>query len=149
MRGLKVTEQTTVEKQLAGTFFFSRKHTKRCMTGYFFATLVYQLASNFPSIREDVSRVIRENPALLDPDKSLREQMHAFFLQPLLNLRFRLRESPPLVFVVDALDECASEAELSDLISLLGEALRNPELPVTHILLTSRSEGHIREAFEQ
>ncbi|KAG0698124.1 hypothetical protein DFH29DRAFT_1003094 [Suillus ampliporus] len=71
MRGLKVTEQTNVEKRLAGTFFFSRKYTERCTTGYFFATLVYQLASNFPSIREDVNKSIRDNPALLDHDKSV------------------------------------------------------------------------------
>ncbi|KAG1741347.1 hypothetical protein EDB19DRAFT_1609691, partial [Suillus lakei] len=65
MRNLKVTEETNVEKRLAGTFFFSRKHTKRCTAEYFFATLVYQFANNFPSIRQDVSRVIRNNPALL------------------------------------------------------------------------------------
>lgn len=27
MRGLKVTEETIIEKRLAGTFFFPRKHT--------------------------------------------------------------------------------------------------------------------------
>ncbi|KAG0695396.1 hypothetical protein DFH29DRAFT_858807 [Suillus ampliporus] len=40
MRDLKVTEQTYNEKRLVGTFFFSRKHTERCTTGHFFATLV-------------------------------------------------------------------------------------------------------------
>ncbi|KAG1765744.1 hypothetical protein EV702DRAFT_940018, partial [Suillus placidus] len=43
MRGLKVTEETNVERRLAGTFFFSRKHTKRCTTGLFFVTPFYQL----------------------------------------------------------------------------------------------------------
>ncbi|KAG2147497.1 hypothetical protein DEU56DRAFT_125898 [Suillus clintonianus] len=146
MKDLKVTEQTNAEKRLAGTFFFSRKHTKRCTTGYFFATLVYQLASNFPSVRTDVNQAIRENPALLDPDKSLRDQMEALFLKPLRRLRFRLCDCPPLVFIIDALDECTSKTELADLIFLLGQALRGPDLPVTHILLTSRSENHIREA---
>ncbi|KAG2740201.1 hypothetical protein P692DRAFT_20881320 [Suillus brevipes Sb2] len=145
MRGLKVTEESK-ERRLAGTFFFSRKHTKRRTTGFFFATLAYQIASNFSSVREDVNQAIRENPALLDPDKSLRDQMEALFLRPLRRLRFRLRECPPLAFIVDALDECSSENELADLISLLGQALRDPDLPVTHILLTSRSENHIRKA---
>jgi len=148
MKALKVSEKST-EKRLAGSFFFSRKHTKRCTTGYFFATLVCQLASNFPSVREDVNSAIRENPALLDPDKSLRDQMEALFLQPLLKLRFRLRDCPPSVFVVDALDECTSKTELADLISLLGEALSNPQIPVIHILLTSRSEAHIHEAIQE
>jgi len=148
MKALKVSEKST-EKRLAGSFFFSRKHTKRCRTGYFFATLVCQLAGNFPSIREDVNRAIRENPALLDPDKSLRDQMEALFLQPLLKLRFRLRDRPPSVFVVDALDECTSKTELADLISLLGQALSNPHIPVIHILLTSRLEAHIHEAIQE
>ncbi|KAG1777328.1 hypothetical protein EV702DRAFT_1197303 [Suillus placidus] len=146
MRTLKVTEETKIETRLAGTFFFSRKHTKRRTTGYFFATLAYQLASNFPSVQEDVNRTIRENPALLDPNVSLHDQMEALFLRPLRKLRFRLCGCPPLVYVVDALDECTSETKVADLIFLLGRALRDPELPMTHILLTSRSEAHINEA---
>jgi len=33
MKALKVSEKTTTERRLAGSFFFSRKHTKRCTTG--------------------------------------------------------------------------------------------------------------------
>jgi hypothetical protein len=149
MRDLKVAEQTSGEKRLAGTFFFSRRYTKRCTAGFLFATLAYQLASNFPSVRDDVNRAIRNNPAILDPDKSLRDQMEALFLQPLRSLRLRLLKRPPLVFVVDALDECTSETEITYLISLLGQALREPDLPVIHLLLTSRSEAHIREVIHE
>jgi hypothetical protein len=148
MRGLRMKEQMTSEKRLAGTFFFSRKYSKRCTAGYFFATLAYQLACNFPSIRDEVKKAISDNPALLDPDKSLPDQMEALFLQPLRSLQIRLRQCPPVVFVVDALHKCVSEAEITDLISLLGQALREPDLPVTHILLTSLSEPHIRNAFQ-
>ncbi|KAG1781819.1 hypothetical protein EV702DRAFT_487655 [Suillus placidus] len=156
MKSLKLTGQTRIETRLAGTFFFSRKHTKRRTTGYFFAMLTYQLASNFPSVRTHVNRAILENPALLDPDKSVRDQMEGLFLRQLRKLQVRLREcgSPPLAFVVDAFDECTSESldedksesELAELLSLLAQALHDPELPVTHILVTSRSEGLIREA---
>lgn len=143
MRGLKVTEQTKTETRLAGTFFFSRKKPNRSTTGYFFATLAYQLACNFPSVREDLNRAIHDNPALLDPNKSLRDQMEGLFLRPLRGLQFRLRNCLPSTFVIDALDECVSKPELTDLISLLDQALREPNLPVIHILLTSRSETHI------
>jgi hypothetical protein len=125
-----------------------RKHTKRCTAGYFFATLAYQLATNFPSIRKDVNRAIRNNPALLGPDAPLCDQMKALFLQPLRNLEPRLRGCQPLSFVVDALDECTSEPDLTNLILSLARALREPDLPVTHILLTSRSESHICKAFQ-
>ncbi|KAG2141181.1 uncharacterized protein EDB93DRAFT_641721 [Suillus bovinus] len=149
MRSLKIIEQMDIEKRLAGTFFFSRKHTERCTTAYFFVTLAYQLACNFPSIQEDLNRAICQNPALLHPNKSLRDQMEGLFLKPLRKLQFRLRGCPPLVFVVDALDECMSETEAADLISLLSEALRQPGLPVVHVLLTSRSEEHIREIIQE
>jgi len=149
MRGLTVTEQRPGEKRLAGTFFFSRKYTDRCTTGYFFATLAYQLASNFPSVRDDLTAAIRENPALLDPKKSLRDQMEALFLRPLRRLQLRLQGCLPLVFVVDALDECTSGTDIVDLISLLGRALREHDLPVTHVLLTSRLEPHIHEAIDE
>jgi Ca2+-binding RTX toxin-like protein len=149
MSGLRIGEQALHEMRLAGSFFFSRKHTKRCTTGYLFATLAYQLATNFPSIRNDVIRAIYRDPALLDPDKSLRHQRNALFLQPLRDLLLRLRDCPPLVFVIDALDECSPEVELSDLISLLGQTLTEPDLPAIHILLTSRSEAHISEALKE
>ncbi|KAG2061228.1 hypothetical protein BDR06DRAFT_902257, partial [Suillus hirtellus] len=164
MRGLKMTKETKVETRLGGTFFFSRKHTKRRTTGYFFMTLAYQLAQNFPSVQTDVNRAILKDPTLLDPDKSLRKQMEGLFLQPLRKLQYRLRECPPLMFVVDALDECTnespneyssefrdegeSESELTELISLLAQVLRDPDLPSIHILVTSRSEAHIFEAMQ-
>jgi hypothetical protein len=148
MRDLKVTKDTNVEKRLAGTFFFSRKHTKRCTAGNFFATLVYQLVTNFTSIRKDVCRTIRDNPALLDPDAPLCDQMEAFFLRPLRKLQSRLCGCPPLSFVIDALDECTSEPEVKDLMLSLARALRDPDLPVTHILLTSRSETYISKVFQ-
>jgi hypothetical protein len=149
MRGLKVTERMTAERRLAGSFFFSRKHTQRCTTRWFFATLAYQLATNFPSIQDDMNRVICKNPALLNPDTSLHEQMEALFVLPLRELCPRLHNSPPPVFVIDALDECTSETEITDLISLLGQALREPNVPVIHILLTSRSEAHIHDAIQE
>ncbi|KAG2153861.1 hypothetical protein DEU56DRAFT_751558 [Suillus clintonianus] len=148
MRDLKVTKETNVETRLAGTFFFSRKHTNRSTTGHLFATLAYQLARNFPSVRNDVNRAIRENPAVLNPNQSLRDQMMALFRQPLWHLECRQRENLPPVFVVDALDECKPET-VGDLIFLLGQVLRNPNLPVIHILLTSRSEDHIRAAIQK
>ncbi|KAJ8592891.1 hypothetical protein M405DRAFT_642555 [Rhizopogon salebrosus TDB-379] len=74
--------------------------------------------------------------------------MEELFLQPLRSLRFRLRQCPSVVFVVDALHECTSRAEIADLIFLLGQALREPDLPVTHILLTSVSEPHIHNVFQ-
>ncbi|KAG2753434.1 hypothetical protein P692DRAFT_20646178, partial [Suillus brevipes Sb2] len=148
MKGLKVREDTEIETRLAGTFFFSRKHTKCSTTGHFFATLAYQLASNFPTAKNHVNDAIHETSTVLDSRKSLRDQMKALFRRPLRHLQYRLHECPPPVFIIDALDECKPET-VADLISLLGEALRDPDLPVFHILLTSRLEAHIRLAIQK
>ncbi|KAG1900075.1 uncharacterized protein F5891DRAFT_339022 [Suillus fuscotomentosus] len=72
MKSLKMTEESETETRLSGTFFFTRKHTKRTTTGHFFATLAYQL-----------------NPAVLDSSKSLRDQMMALFRRPLWHLQSR------------------------------------------------------------
>ncbi|KAG2101831.1 uncharacterized protein F5147DRAFT_655156 [Suillus discolor] len=148
MKSLKITQNTKIETRLAGTFFFSRNSKERSTTGHFFATLAYQLVSNFPSVKNDVNKAIHENPAVLDSSKSLCDQMKVLFRQPLRHLQFRLRACPPLVFVIDALDECKPKT-VADLISLLGEALHDPDLPVIHILLTSRLEEHIRKAIQK
>jgi deoxyadenosine/deoxycytidine kinase len=74
MRGLKMKESPR-ERRLAGTFFFSRKYTDRCTTGSFFATLVHQLATNFPSVKDDLIAALHEDHTLQDPRKSLRKQM--------------------------------------------------------------------------
>ncbi|KAG2356034.1 hypothetical protein BDR07DRAFT_1424360 [Suillus spraguei] len=149
MKGLNMVENVGIGKRLAGSFVFSRKHTKRSTTGYFFATLAYQLGCTYFTIRQDMAICARENPALLDPGKSLRNQMEGFFLHPLRMLQYRLRGCPPMVFVIDALHECTSKAELADLISLLGLLLRQPDLPVIHILLASNTQTHIREALRK
>jgi hypothetical protein len=80
------------------------------------------LATNFPSIRQDVNRAIRNNinPALLGllrPDEG--------------SLSPTSPKSATQIARVSAFD-----------------VLRDPDLPVTHILLTSRSETHISEAFQ-
>ncbi|OAX33228.1 hypothetical protein K503DRAFT_538037 [Rhizopogon vinicolor AM-OR11-026] len=135
-RSENVREKSTVKTlDSRDRSFFSREHTRRRTTGYPFATLAYQLATNFSSVRDDVNSAICENPALLDPDKSLHDQMEALFIQPLRKLRFRLRDCPPPVFAVDALDECTSETGVTDPISLLGRALCEPDVPMVHILL--------------
>ncbi|KAG1895194.1 uncharacterized protein F5891DRAFT_960537 [Suillus fuscotomentosus] len=68
-----MTEEMKIETRLAGTFFFSHKHTKCSTTKYFFVTLAYQLMGNFPSIQKDMNRAIHNNPQVLDSSKSLHD----------------------------------------------------------------------------
>ncbi|KAG2048730.1 hypothetical protein BDR06DRAFT_894993, partial [Suillus hirtellus] len=75
---------TMAEKRktrLAGTFLFSHKHIKRYTTGHFFAMLTYHPANNFPTVRglRHVDKAVLEDPALLEPDKSVRDQTEGPF----------------------------------------------------------------------
>ncbi|KAG1818308.1 hypothetical protein EV424DRAFT_1620497 [Suillus variegatus] len=64
MKGLVMTETTKIETRLAGTFFFSHKHTQCSTAGHFFVTLAYQLGINFPDVKNKVSRAICKNHAV-------------------------------------------------------------------------------------
>jgi hypothetical protein len=140
MRGLKVEEQTTREKRLAGTFFFLAQVHETLHGKISFCDACLPACQQFPRYpgRCQQSHPRQSRDSRL-PHKSLQDQMKALFLQPFRGLRLRLRDRPPLVFVVDALNECISEDEIACLVPLLGQTLR--DLPVIHILLTSRSEA--------
>ena len=94
MRDLEMRNGTVGEKRLAGTFFFSRKYSKRCTTGYVFATLAHQLATNFTCIEADLTTAVHDNLAILDPEESLRSQMETLFLRPLRTSTQTYRLSP-------------------------------------------------------
>jgi hypothetical protein len=73
MRGLKVSYTSSRQMSKSGLeeHSFSRATERNVVPlGIFFAMLVYQLVTNFPSIRKDVNR-IRDNSVLLSPNKSL------------------------------------------------------------------------------
>jgi hypothetical protein len=50
---LKVRDEVADETRLAGSFFFSRRHTSCCTTEYSIIALAYQL-----SVQEDVNRAV-------------------------------------------------------------------------------------------
>jgi hypothetical protein len=54
----------------------------------------------------------------------------------------------PYAIIIDALDECFSAEEAARLVALLTEMLSGPELPIIHLIFTSRPEVHIRSAMQ-
>ena len=65
-------------------------------------------------------RVVFVLAKILDRSSSRCDQMEALFLNSLQRPRPRLSECPLVMFAMDALDECTSETEIADLISLLA-----------------------------
>ncbi|KAJ8582946.1 hypothetical protein M405DRAFT_536616, partial [Rhizopogon salebrosus TDB-379] len=135
-----VAEEMKKARRLAATFFFSHKHAQS--GAKIIPTIAYQLALTFPRIRDDITRAVEGDRMLLSSDKSRSDQIQELIVNPLHALKFR--QDMPYAIIVDALDECFSAEEAARLVALLMEMLSGPELPIIHLIFTSRPEVHIR-----
>jgi NACHT domain len=127
--------------KLGASFFFSRGKESRSDATGLFPTLAYQLAIRVPSLQALMERALRSDPLILS--RTLDDQFRELILNPILTIKEPL---PPMIIVLDALDECSDEAVLARVIRLLGDAFAAHRLPC-RFLLTSRPEEHIRNAF--
>lgn len=137
-----LAEELKKASRLAATFFFSHKHAQ--VPGRIIPTIAYQLALTFPRIRGDIAQAIEKDEILLSPEKSRVDQMRELVINPLRVLRFR--QEMPYAIIIDALDECFSSEEAARLAMLFTETLAGPDLPIIHLVFTSRPDGHIRAA---
>jgi hypothetical protein len=133
------------EKRLGASFFFSRSGRDISHGDKLVATIAAQLAKNVPFIEESICEVIQNHKDIAS--QALRDQWNHLVLQPLSGLDARAIERP-LLFVIDALDECASENNIRLVVQLFAEArsLRKSQL---RIFLTSRPENPIRHSFDR
>ena len=105
----KSTVAKTVAKRaaninsLGASFFFSRDHADRQQASSFVHTVACQLAYHDPSYGEAIATAVDNHPQRLN--EAIAEQFSTFIAQPLHNLLEQ--RATPLVFVFDALDECA------------------------------------------
>ncbi|OAG06628.1 putative WD-repeat protein [Paraphaeosphaeria sporulosa] len=148
--GKSTVARTVAEKQsqrgcLGASFFFSRGGGDVGHAGKFVASLACQLASNIPTLHQHICDAIRGYSDIAS--RSLREQWHQLVLRPLSKL-----DSPSCekcyVLVVDALDECADEADIRIILHLLSE-VRSLQRVRLRVFLTSRPEIPIRHGFCQ
>jgi len=140
---------------LGGSFFCSRSAgsiTQRDVR-YVVPTLAQLLARQSSKFSEALVAELAQDPDILH--KQVTAQVKQLIYKPLLALR---DSNVPIVFVIDALDECGDqatgtgalkEAESHHIVSEMLEALvdfsRSPvQLPVK-FLVTSRPETHIRD----
>jgi hypothetical protein len=134
-----IAEGMKAAQRLIGTFFFSHQYSQKAAA--IIPTIAYQLALAFPRVREDIVKAIENDDSLLSPGKSHADQIRELVIKPLQTLQFR---QEPCVIIIDALDECFPLEEAESLITLLTDALTDPDLPVIHVIFTSRLEERIR-----
>ena len=135
------------QKQLGGSFFFSRGQADLGGAAKFFTTLATQLANTVPGLKPHVVKAIIDNPDIFQRGRS--EQWKVLILQPLLQLG---QESPPLrpiILVIDALDECEDEDDARLILRLFSQARGlNAQAIRMRIFITSRPETPIRLGFK-
>jgi hypothetical protein len=136
-----VAQRAASINSLGVSFFFSRDHVDQQQASGFVHTIAYQLACYDPSYGKTIATAIDEHPEKLS--KVITEQFLTFVARP-LNAMLEQRATP-LVFVFDALDECA-QPDASNILSLIIEYIS--KLPNVKIFLTSRPEQALRKEYQ-
>ena len=134
-----IAKQCDDNNRLAFSFFFSRGKQGCSDTTKFVPTFASQLAKSFPAIQPLMQRALTEDP--FTPHLRLRDQIENLIIRPARTIQTPI---PPMIVVVDGLDECGDDDLLQTLIGLLADA--TTRLPF-RFLFASRPEFHIRRTF--
>ena len=141
-----VADNWAKQKQLGGSFFFSRGQADLSGAAKFFTTLASQLANTVHALKPIVCRAITENPDISQRGQG--EQWKVLILQPLLQLGRESPSSQPIILVIDALDECEDEQDARMILRLFSQARDLDSLASRmRIFITSRPETPIRLGF--
>ncbi|KAG2040868.1 hypothetical protein BDR03DRAFT_834789, partial [Suillus americanus] len=84
--------------------------------------------------RDDVAQATEKDEILLSSEKSHVDQMQ----------ELKFYQETPYAIIVNAIDECLSPKEAAGLATLFTEMLSGPDLPIIHLIFTSRPGAHIR-----
>ena len=141
-----VAQNFANEGELGASFFFKRGEGDRGHAGLFFATIATQLVQKLPSLAPHIQNAIEADPAI--SKKALKQQFETLVLQPLSKLRPDPQQSSRIVIVVDALDECDREEDVSVIIGLLPQVQQITSVCLK-LFLTSRPELPIRLGFKE
>lgn len=153
LRGMAGTGKSTIaltisrlcakERRLGASFFFSRGGGDLASANKFVATIAIQLAETIPDLREHIERAFVSDRQILD--KGICNQWEKLVVNPLERLGKDALDRP-IVIVVDALDECDDENDISLLVKCFEVATATDRSPL-HIFITSRPESPINYAF--
>jgi hypothetical protein len=130
------------QNRLGASFFFSRGAGDLSHAGKLITTIAVQLAHRSQSHKRYISMAVAEHGDIAT--QILRDQWNHLILQPLLKLEDLVPS--PLIFVLDALDECENKSDIRAILQFLAEAqaLRKVRL---RFFITSRPEILIRRGF--
>ncbi|KAF9255990.1 hypothetical protein L218DRAFT_1081575 [Marasmius fiardii PR-910] len=155
---LTVANSCAENKGLAASFFFFRSDPKRNQPTFLMLTIAYGLITTRPSLRHLVNRRIATDPSVLEA--TLEHQFRELIARPLLEKSWwtRVRElllrrlnrtatRYPNLVIIDGLDECNDSGTQRRIISILTSAFQKYTHFPLRLLICSRPESWIRDAF--
>ncbi len=149
--GKSAIAQTLAEKfkqlgRLAASFFFSKTAVPARNDGNrLIPTLVFQLVETIPDLRSLIENQIRNNLSLFS--KSRESQWETLLVKPLTSFHTTSAAMrPPLLIVIDGLDECQDPNVQCDLLQIVASAIPHLRFPF-RFLIASRPESHIVRTF--
>ncbi|KAF4433367.1 Vegetative incompatibility protein HET-E-1 [Colletotrichum fructicola] len=104
-----ITDSWAEQKRLAAGYFFKRGEKGRNDTSRFFATIAVQLADTIPYFQEHLRRSIDSLGTDEIGERGLETQFDKLIMGPLMALVSVNMSQPPMVIIIDALDESAPE----------------------------------------
>ncbi|KAJ7478800.1 hypothetical protein B0H11DRAFT_1725695 [Mycena galericulata] len=128
------------DKQLGGSFFCLRGDAKRGNPKHILPTLALHLSPQDATYKSALLAALVKG---ISSNTNLEIQVENLLEKPLRGADSDVL--PPLVLVIDALDELDDEDATTDLIRRLVSAV--PRLPIK-LFVTSRPERHIRPHFD-
>ncbi|KAG8942178.1 hypothetical protein FRC03_003563, partial [Tulasnella sp. 419] len=138
-----VAKRFDEKNYLGASFFFSRDEDDRRTTSLLFPTIAYQLARRIPLLRGPIIGAASSDVCTA----MMRTQLTKLIVEPLQRTSM---QSSPLVIVIDALDECVKESQITEMLVLLAPAIRSIRNTVNlKVFLTSRPEIHISTEFKE
>jgi len=139
-----LAERWDAEKILLATFFFSQQDLSRNHALPLFATIAYQVATNFLDSWNAITRVPERNPSVLKQRPEF--QLTSLIIEPLQQVYQATGRhsgsSDPYLIVIDGLDQCAHSDAQIGILSSISKALKECQFPLK-FFITSRPEPHI------
>ncbi|KAF8997564.1 hypothetical protein BDQ17DRAFT_847538 [Cyathus striatus] len=151
--GKSAIAQTTAEDchgegKLAASFFFSRFAAGRNKKGGLVATIAFQLCISIPEMKEYIIKNIEKNPSIFKTN--IKTQMQSLVIEPfsLLN-QVNTSTAYRRLIIIDGLDECEIRKDQVEIIKAIAESLSMDRSSRLRVLLVSRPEVEIRQAFNE
>ncbi|KAI1013595.1 hypothetical protein LB504_013201 [Fusarium proliferatum] len=139
-----VARSRSKQGDLGASFFFKRGEVDRGNLSKFVSTVARRLAWSTPAVAPYIRSAVNADPAITD--KAVREQFEKLVREPLSKATATSLCRPSVVIVIDALDECEKDADITLILQLFSNLGFAGSLRV-RVLVTSRPELPVRLGF--